>query len=87
MGGLTLSAQLFYGDPKANGRRFSAFLRAIKEMWCSDAAICFAISRGRGPIEMADLVAWRKQRGVKGLLCLFLFLSLYQDADVCVCVC
>lgn len=72
----TISSVLFYGDPKANGHRFSAFLRAIKENWCAGTAICFTISRGRGLMKMADLVAWRllgqrKQRGVKGLLWLF----------------
>lgn len=82
----TISSALLWRS-KGEWPRFSAFLRAIKEIWCSDAAVCFAISRGRGPIKMADLVAWRllgqrTQRRVKGLLCLFLFLSLYQDADV-----
>lgn len=33
----------FYGDPKANGRCFSAFLRAIKEKRCTD--VCFTTSR------------------------------------------
>lgn len=44
-GGVTLSAQLFYGDPKANGHRFPAFLRAIKTIQRSDGDLCFAIGR------------------------------------------
>lgn len=46
-----------YGDPKANGQRFPAFLRAINWERCADGAICFAISSGL--IKLANVVAWR----------------------------